>query len=84
MDLRFPGRQWITAVHPSAVVDETATLGPGTVVMAGAIIQANARIGRHVIVSTGSSVDHDCAVTVPRGDDECVAMLERRGFADAS
>ena len=62
MDLRFPGRQWITAVHPSAVVDETATLGPGSVVMAGAIIQANARIGRHVIVSTGSSVDHDCAV----------------------
>ena len=50
------------AVHPSALVSESATLGEGTVVMHGAVIQADARIGRHCIVNTGASVDHECLI----------------------
>lgn len=50
------------AVHPSAIVSPTATVEPGTVVMQGAIIQSCARIGRHCIINTGASVDHECVV----------------------
>ncbi len=49
-----------TAIHPSAIIDETATVGEGTVIMPGVIVQADARIGRHVIVNTAAAVDHDC------------------------
>lgn len=54
--------EWLTLVHPRAVVDPTAALGPGTVVMAGAVVQADTRVGSHVIINTSASVDHDCTV----------------------
>lgn len=51
-----------TAVHPSAIVSETAHIGVGTVVMQGAIIQTCALIGRHCIVNTGAKIDHECVI----------------------
>ena len=51
-----------TAVHPSAIVSETAHIGVGTVVMQGAIIQTCAQIGRHCIVNTGAKIDHECVI----------------------
>jgi sugar O-acyltransferase (sialic acid O-acetyltransferase NeuD family) len=50
------------AIHPSAVVHESAVIGAGTVVFAGAIVQPDVRIGRHVILNTGASIDHDCVL----------------------
>jgi len=50
------------AVHPSAVISESAFLGEGTVVMQGAIIQSSVSIGRHCIINTAASVDHDCII----------------------
>lgn len=49
-------------IHPAAWVDPTARLGPGTIVCAGAVVQAEAVVGRHAIVNTGASVDHDCVL----------------------
>ncbi|MGN6103562.1 MAG: acetyltransferase [Kofleriaceae bacterium] len=54
--------RFATLVHPSAVVDPTVRLGPGTVVFAGAVIQPDAAIGAHGIVNTGASIDHDCVL----------------------
>lgn len=51
-------------IDPSARVSPTAVLGPGTVVMAGAVVQADAQIGRGGIINTGASVDHDCRLGV--------------------
>jgi sugar O-acyltransferase (sialic acid O-acetyltransferase NeuD family) len=56
------GFDWITAVHPTAWVDPTATVGPGVVVCAGAVIQPGCRIGRHAIVNTQAGIDHDCRI----------------------
>jgi len=47
-------------IHPAAWVSPSATIAEGSVVMAGASIQADSRIGRGCIVNTGANVDHDC------------------------
>lgn len=53
---------WVTAVHPRATVHESVTIGAGSIVMAGAVVQPEAALGHHVIVNTGATVDHDCVV----------------------
>lgn len=56
-DIRFGN-----AIHPTAIVSEYASIGEGTVVMQGAIIQSSVFIGKHCIINTASSVDHDCII----------------------
>lgn len=55
-------RRFATVVHPAAWVSPTATLGEGTVVMAGACVNSGARIGAHVVINTGAVVEHDVEV----------------------
>lgn len=49
-------------VHPQAVLGAEVTLGEGTFVAAGAVVQSGTRIGRNVIVNTCASLDHDCVI----------------------
>lgn len=51
-----------TIVHPSAHVSPRASLGAGAQVLAGAIVQAGAKVGANVIVNTGAIVEHDCTL----------------------
>ena len=59
---KYEGLNYITLVHPAAIIGSGVEIGCGTVVMPGAIINADARIGEHVIVNTAAVVDHDCRV----------------------
>lgn len=52
----------ITAIHPSAQIAAGATIGKGSVIMAGAVINSDASIGENVIINTGANVDHDCLI----------------------
>lgn len=52
----------VSAIHPSAQIARGGLLGVGTVVMAGAVINSDARIGDNVIVNTCARVDHDCII----------------------
>ncbi len=52
----------LAVAHPSAIVAGSARIGPGTVVMAGAVINPAAVIGRHAVVNTGATVDHECEI----------------------
>jgi sugar O-acyltransferase (sialic acid O-acetyltransferase NeuD family) len=47
---------------PSVTVSDWVSIEEGTVVMQGAIIQSSAQIGKHVIINTKASVDHDCRI----------------------
>ena len=53
---------WIPAVHPKAIIATNVSIGAGTVVMAGAIVNPDTHIGQHVIVNTGATIDHDCQI----------------------
>lgn len=47
-------------IHPDAVIAEDVSIGKGTIVMAGAVVNPGSRIGRGCIINTCASVDHDC------------------------
>ena len=49
-------------LHPQAIIGSNVSLGSGTVVMAGAVINPDAKIGRGCIINTCASVDHDCVI----------------------
>ena len=53
---------YVTLIHPSAVIANGVVLGEGTVVLAGAIVNADAKIGKHSVVNTGAIVEHDCII----------------------
>jgi acetyltransferase EpsM len=59
---RLSTAQWITLIHPTAIISDDVEIGIGTVIMAGAIIQPGTRIGNHCIINTGACVDHDCII----------------------
>lgn len=50
-----------TLIHPSAVISPSAKLSEeGSVVMQGAILQAEVEVGKHAIINTACSIDHEC------------------------
>ena len=51
--------QWANIVHPQAHLAARVVLGEGSVILAGAIVQTGSRVGRHVVINTSASVDHD-------------------------
>jgi sugar O-acyltransferase (sialic acid O-acetyltransferase NeuD family) len=53
-------------LHPGTVIADDVRIGEGTVVMAGAVINPGTTIGRHCIINTRASLDHDNEV-----DDFC-------------
>ncbi len=50
------------AIHPSSILADDVSIGQGTVVMAGTIINSSTSIGNHCIINTSASIDHDCIV----------------------
>lgn len=57
---KLQGVSWYTAIHPKAVIsDMDISIGEGTAVMADAVINAGATIGKHCIINTGAIVEHD-------------------------
>lgn len=54
------GFQLVTAVHPSAHVAPTASLGKNVVVAAQAAVVTESKVGDGTIVNTSAVVDHEC------------------------
>jgi sugar O-acyltransferase (sialic acid O-acetyltransferase NeuD family) len=50
---------WVTLIHPSAQVAVNVTIGKGTAIMAGAVINACTTVGEHCIINTRAVIEHD-------------------------
>lgn len=51
--------KWATLVHPTAIIGMQVQIGEGTVIMANAVINPCATVGRHCVINTGAIVEHD-------------------------
>ena len=46
-------------MHPTAVIGKDVNIEEGSCVMANAVVNAGARIGKHCIINTCAVVEHD-------------------------
>ncbi|PHS07698.1 MAG: acetyltransferase [Kordia sp.] len=49
-------------IHSTAVISNTVSMKTGTVVMPMVVVNADTKIGRHVIINTGAVIEHDCLI----------------------
>ena len=56
------GAEFLTFVHPAAIIGGDVHLGQGTVVCPGAVLTADIRIGRFVTVNNCATVGHDSVI----------------------
>ena len=54
---KFP---WIKLISKHAHISKNVSIGDGSLIVAGTTINNNTSIGKHCLINTSSSVDHDC------------------------
>lgn len=57
--MRVPEMEFISIIHPSAVVSKYATVGKGTVILNSGKVNADAKIGNFCIINTDANFGHD-------------------------
>lgn len=55
-----PAVRFATLVHPRAWLAGSVTLGEGSVVFAGVLVNAHATIGKHASLNLAATISHDC------------------------
>lgn len=58
-DLLNRGAQFVTLIHPTAIVCATAAIETGSILCPGAIVSDSARLGQCVLVNYHASLAHD-------------------------
>lgn len=56
---KYPNLKWYTAIHPSSIIGSNVEIGLGSVIMPGTVINTGTKIGKHCIINTCASIDHD-------------------------
>lgn len=62
LKMKSAGFHFVQVLHPTAVISDTAQLGEGVHVFAGAVIQADSVVADNVIVNTRAVVEHDAVI----------------------
>jgi sugar O-acyltransferase (sialic acid O-acetyltransferase NeuD family) len=57
--LGLPAERYATVVHPAASLSSSSSVGPGSVLLANAVLTAAVRVGAHVAVMPHVTLTHD-------------------------
>ena len=60
--LERAAKTFLTIRHPKTTISPRAAIGEGTIVVAGTVVNRDARVGFGAILNTVCSVGHDCVV----------------------
>ena len=55
----IPKFKWETLISKDAIVSKKTNIGQGTMIISGSVINTNTSIGRHCLINTKSTLDHD-------------------------
>ena len=55
----LPDFNFLSCIHPSALIANDVQIGKGTVIMPGAIVNSGSVVHEHCILNTKCSIDHD-------------------------
>ena len=55
----IPKFKWETVISKDAIVSKKTNIGQGTMIISGSVINTNTSIGRHCLINTKSTLDHD-------------------------
>lgn len=50
------------AIHPQAILASSLILGHGNCIMAGSVVNPDAKIGHYCILNSGAVIEHDCVL----------------------
>ena len=56
---QFPKIKFITLKSKKAIISEITSIGEGSLIMPGVIINTQSEIGKNCIINTGSIIEHD-------------------------
>ena len=62
--------------HPSSQLARGVSIGNGSVVMAGSVVNSDTNIARNTIINTGATIDHDCNI----GNDVVISKARGQWF----
>lgn len=51
--------KWATIISPTSIIGNNVKVKPGTLIVSGSVINSGTKIGKHCIINTSSSIDHD-------------------------
>ena len=54
------GCDYLTIISETAIISNKIDIAKGSQILQGAVIQIGTKIGKHCIVNTAASIDHDC------------------------
>ncbi|NAW51367.1 acetyltransferase [Elizabethkingia argentiflava] len=57
-----PDLNYTCLIHPKTAISTRAVIAEGSVIMAGVVVNAEVQVGRHCILNTNTSLDHDCVL----------------------
>ena len=60
--IKIQGYQFINAIHPTAIISRSVTMGEAVVVFPGVILNTEVRIGNNSIIATGATIDHETII----------------------
>ena len=59
VEKKFKNIKWAKVISRDAIVNKNVTIKEGSLVVSGAVVNTNSKIGSHCVINTLSSLDHD-------------------------
>ena len=57
-----PKTNFITIIHPTAIISDWVKIGKGSIITAGTILTCNINIGKHAQINLQTTIGHDCSI----------------------
>jgi|TARA_B110000027_G_C16116153_1_gene300226 sugar O-acyltransferase (sialic acid O-acetyltransferase NeuD family) len=59
VEKKFKNIKWVKIISRDSIISKNVTIKEGTLIVSGAVVNTNSKIGSHCIINTLSSLDHD-------------------------